>query len=101
MFRRLIKFLILKIDQVLNKLWVQNLARKASPEVRNYQGHQRLYRWREPPNITPIENVIYENEESSPFTPEWIIALNMSFEETDKNAISGREPLKYNPENGF
>jgi hypothetical protein len=99
LFRRLIKFLILKIDQVLNKLWVQSkIQAPNSPSGnRSRAWHSNTLAQR----ADDIENIIYENEESSPFTPEWIIALNMSFEETDKNAISGREPLKYNPENGF
>ena len=87
--------MILKLDHTLNKIYVQSLARKASTEIRNYQGHQRLYRWRETPNITPIEEMLYRNDDN------WEQEVDEIFGCSDPPLLINPGVLKYDPQQGF
>ena len=87
--------MILKLDHTLNKIYVQSLARKASTEIRNYQGHQRPYRWRESPNITPIEEMLYRNND------DWEQDVDEIFGCNDPPLLINPEVLKYDPQQGF
>ena len=85
--------MILKLDHTLNKIYVQSLARKASTEIRNYQGHRD--RWREPSNITPIEEMLYRNDDN------WEQDVDEIFGFLDPPLLINPGVLKYDPQQGF
>jgi hypothetical protein len=85
--------LTLNLEHTLNEIYVQSLAHKASTEIRNYQNHPD--RWRESRNITPIEEMLYRNDDN------WEQDVDEIFGCLDPPLLISPEVLKYDPQQGF
>ena len=80
-----------KLEHTLNEIYVQSLAHKASTEIHNYRNHHD--RWRESRNITPIEEMLYRNNDN------W--EAEEIFGYLNSPLLINPDLLKYDPQQGF